>query len=242
MSIIKVTLFQKNINQDITRDQKIKLISQKSDFVIFPQFFPWTAQWNEKSPFDNSKIYIDRLLEISEYYKGTIIGGSIFREKDGKMYHSCPIIKNVAVIDWYDIKTPLGDGRPNIELGNEDGIFILNGIRFGITPGEDIFHEEFLQYYQKEGVEVVFNPTAAPLLANAQEKQQYEADLQRYAELSREYSVNLVRVCAMGDAFDSSFSGRSLYCGESGIKWKVAPFENKSEIIKTVSITLKGAF
>ncbi|MEM7183042.1 MAG: amidohydrolase, partial [Spirochaetota bacterium] len=220
MSIIKVTLFQKNINQDITRDQKVKLISQKSDFVIFPEYFPYTAQWNEKSPTDNSSIYVDRLLEISEYYKGTIIGGSIIREENGKLYHSCPIIKDVALIDWYDIKSVEAQkDRTSVNLteGQGEGIYILNGVRFGITLGADILREEFLQFYQKEGVEVVFNPLATPLLNNTAEKKQYDKDLEHYAALSKEYALNLVRVCAIGDAFGSSYSGRSLYCGESGI-------------------------
>ena len=80
MNIIKITVFQKNINTDISRDQKQKLITQKSDFLILPRFCPTIAKVSEKSTLHNHKIYVDKLLEISEYYKGVIIGGTILRE------------------------------------------------------------------------------------------------------------------------------------------------------------------
>jgi len=43
MNIIKITIFQKNINTDITRDQKQKLISQKSDFFDFTKILSYTG-------------------------------------------------------------------------------------------------------------------------------------------------------------------------------------------------------
>lgn len=239
MSIIKVTLFQKNIKQDINRDQKVKLISQKSDFLVFPEYFPLTGRWTEKNPIENSKIYIDRLLQVSEYYKGVIIGGSVFREFNGEIYNSCPIIKDLSLIDWYD-KKKVKDNSGSLKLspGKSEGIFILSGVRFGVCLGDDIRDESILQSFQDEKVEIIFNPCSIGMVSN--EEESYAEDLKTFPELSGKFSLNLVRVCSLGDIFSSRLTGRSLYSSASGIKWKVAPFENQTEIIKTLSITLSG--
>lgn len=237
MPIIKITLFQKNILSEISRDQKQKLISQKSDFVVFPELFPLTGKWSEKSPAENSKIYVDRLLEISEYYRGSIIGGTIIRKIDGKLYYSCPIIKDVQVVDWYD-KHEVNSFPIPVQKGQGEGIYMLDSLRFGICIGDDIHNTSITETFKKEKIEVIFNPSAS--LLSAEEEKDYTQDLQSYSELSKNSNLNIIRVSSIGEFNKNKLTGRSLFAAPSGIKWKVAPFENNMEIIKTVSITTSG--
>jgi hypothetical protein len=41
MANLKVIIFQKNINSDLTKDQKLKISAAKADFLILPRFFPY---------------------------------------------------------------------------------------------------------------------------------------------------------------------------------------------------------
>lgn len=236
MNIVKVTLFQKNITTDITRDQKQKLIAQKSDFLLFPRFFPHIGKVTERNILSNHKFYIDKLLEISEYYKGVVIGGSIIREVDGKIYESTPIIKDINIIDWYDRRLPEKVGDLKISDGQSEHIFILAGLRFALLIGEEIRNDEYLSNIQSEGVEIVFNPCS--VLVSELEASLYNRDLDYYNEMSRKYSLNLLRASGLGKFFDREMSGRSFYSTSSGVKWKVAAFENQLEIIKTVNINI----
>jgi hypothetical protein len=234
MSIVKITLFQKNILTEISREQKQKLISQKSDFLVFPEFFPLTGKWSEKSPTENSKLYIDRLLEISEYYKGTIIGGTVIRRVDSKLLNSCPVIKDVAIIDWYDQYTK--NGIFTVDSGDSGNVFMLDGVRFSILVGEDIHNESLLEAIHQEKIELVFNPSA--MFLSKDEANHYTKDLNDFLELSKKYSIHIIRVSSIGTFLGKPLTGRSLSSCETGIKWKVAPFENTTEIIKTVSINI----
>lgn len=237
MNIIKITIFQKNINTDITRDQKQKLISQKSDFLILPRFFPSLAKVSEKSTLHNQKIYVDKLLEISEYYKGIIIGGTVLREVNGKYYESCPIIQDINVIDWYDARIPEQCGDVPLSAGDSESIFILGGVRFAILIGNESRNETFLSHIHNEKVELLLNTSM--VYESEAEPAEYQKDLELFSEYSRNYSLNIVRSSGIGLLFNNkALSGRSFYSSNSGIKWKVASFENQIEIIKTININV----
>lgn len=239
MSIIKVTVFQKNINTDITREQKVKLISQKSDFLIFPEFFPNTTRISDKFIADNEKFYLDKLIEISEYYKGVIIGGSIIRKVKEKYYESCPIIKNVSVIEWYNKQTSGTLGNVEYSSGIGENIFILNGIRFSILLGEDLKNEDLLEKLKNENIPLVFNPTSL-ISQNDNYQQLYTEEIQNKIELSKKYSLNLICTSGMGNLYGNNLLALSMYSSEIGIKWKIAPSENNTEIIKTINVSLIG--
>lgn len=237
MNIIKITVFQKNINTDISRDQKQKLITQKSDFLILPRFCPTIAKVSEKSTLHNHKIYVDKLLEISEYYKGVIIGGTILREVNGKLYESCPIIQDINVIDWYDARIPEKVGDLPVSSGDSESIFILGGVRFAILIGNESKNESFLSHIQSEKVELLLNTSS--IFTYETEPSDYLTDLDLYSDFSKTYSLNIVRASGIGRLFNNKeLSGRSFYSSTSGVKWKVASFENQNEIIKTVNINV----
>ena len=237
MNIIKITVFQKNINTDVSRDQKQKLISQKSDFLVFPRFFPTIAKVNEKNTLHNNKIYVDKLLEISEYYKGVIIGGTILREVNGKLYESCPIIQDINVIDWYDARVPEQMGDLPLAPGESESIFILGGVRFAILIGNESKNQNFLAHIHSEKVELLLNTSS--IYNSDTEPSDYQKDLDLYSDFSKTYSLNIVRASSIGRLFNNKeLSGRSFYSSNTGVKWKVASFENQNEIIKTVNINV----
>lgn len=236
MPNVKITIFQKNINSTISKEQKVKLISQNSDFLVFPRFFPFLDGWSSKQETKEKK-FLDLILEISEYYKGVVIGGSIFR-KEGKNYiESFPIVKDVNLIDYYNLHT--GDSLGNIKIlpSSSECIFTLNGIRFAILPSKDFQNPKLLQQVKEEKIELIFNPDFVEL--SPQENQIYNQELSHYSNISKEYQFQIVRACGIGSFGEFVLSGRSFYASTFGIRWKVAPTENQTEIIKTINVTLK---
>jgi len=192
---------------------------------------------SEKSSLHNQKIYIDKLLEISEYYKGIIIGGTILREVNGKIYESCPIVQDINVIDWYDARIPEQSGDIPISAGESESIFILGGVRFAILIGNESKNEAYLSHIQEEKVELLLNTSM--IYESETEPSEYQKDLDLFAEYSKTYSLNIVRSSGIGRLFNNkTLSGRSFYSSNTGIKWKVASFENQNEIIKTININV----
>lgn len=234
MNHFKITLLQKNLNQEISKELKQKIISQKSDFLLISSPFPISESSIAKNIVQNSKKYVDQLLEISEYYKGVIIGGGTLRVENGKIFQSCPLIQDIQLIDWYDAKNPEKIHDLKIEKSNGDSIYILGKIRFGMCIGEESKDEKLLSNFQKERIELIFNP----FLQIANDDSEYSKELDSYAGLSTKYNLNIVKVNSVGKYQTKELSGRSFHSGPQGIKWKVATSEKNSEIIKTLSITL----
>ncbi len=234
MNHFKITLLQKNLNTEISKDLKQKIISQKSDFLILSSPFGISESSKPKDIVQNSKQNVDKLLEISEYYKGVIIGGGMLRSENGKIFQSCPLVQDIQLIDWYDAKSPekIHDLKLDKSLG--DSIYILGKIRFGLCIGEESSDEKLLSHFQKEKIELIFNPFFQP----KNEDSEYLSEQDKYANLSAKYSLNIVKVNPVGSYQTKELSGRSFHSGPSGIKWKVAASEKNLEIIKTLSLTL----
>ncbi len=232
MSTIKVTVFQKNIHSEITKDQKQKLIAAKSDFLLLPEYFP-SFNPQDKTTIEKSKrkeLYLDKILEVSEYFKGVIIGGSIVREFEGKYYYSTPIVQNVNLIDWYDKKV---HEEKDIQNGDNDGIFILSGVRFAIFCGGDLSPNTYssqMERIQNEKIAIVLHLASNSNFAN------YEDDLKFYSNIAKNYNVQIIKCSGTGSHNENKLDGRSLFATKTGLNWKVAPFENDTEIIKTLTV------
>jgi hypothetical protein len=239
MANIKVIIFQKNINNELSKEQKAKISSAKADFLILPRFFPYFEKASEGIQTKES-FYLDKILEISEYHKGVVIGGSIVRKIDGNFVESIPIVKDVTLVDYYNFRsgTTIGDLKINPQDG--DLIYILNGARFSILPGEDILKTENLEILKKEKIELVFNPNDS--YNSNDEFLNYQTDLKKFLEYSQMYNINIIRTCGLGKVNGRELTGRSFYTSQTGVKWKLGEAENQSEIIKTVNVNIFESF
>jgi hypothetical protein len=153
MANLKVIIFQKNINSDLSKDQKLKISAAKADFLILPRFFPYFETPREGIELKES-FYLDKILEISEYHKGVVIGGSIFRKVDGVYVESIPIVKDVTLVDYYNVRTGGKIGGLTLSSQEGDSIYILHGARFSILPGPDILEESQMSYLKNEKIEL----------------------------------------------------------------------------------------
>ncbi|MGJ4752134.1 amidohydrolase [Leptospira kmetyi] len=239
MASAKVTLFQKQINQPVSSDQKSKLSKEKSDFLLLPEYFPlYDSSSTPEKLANKSKALSDELLQISEYYKGVIIGGSIFRKDDsGKLRISVPIVQNVVVVDWYD-KRELSPEEKTAVPGDAETIFIMGGFRFGIVAGNEIKNPARLEELKSQNVNLLFHIDSV-----LESDSSHAQDLERYAKLSSQFDIFIARVGGVGSALGRKGIGRSLLSTSSGVNWKVAESEKDKEVIKTVTINgVNGLF
>ncbi|MDV6235680.1 amidohydrolase [Leptospira ellisii] len=239
MASVKVTLFQKNLNRPIGEDLKGKLNKEKSDFLLLPEYFPfYESEANAEQATDKSKLYVDELLQISEYYKGVIIGGSIFRKDDAGMPRiSIPIIQGIVVADWYDKQNP-APSENGVVPGDGERIFIMGGLRFGIAAGKEIGDSKRFEELKSQNVNLLFHCDFT------REKESTHAqDLERYAKLSAQYGIFIARAGGFGSVLGESGIGRSLLSTASGVNWKVAEAEKQKEVLKTVTVNgVNGLF
>lgn len=223
----------------VTADQKSKLSKEKSDFLLLPEYFPlYDSSSSPEKLADKSKFLSDELLQISEYYKGVIIGGSIFRKDDsGKLRISVPIIQNVVVVDWYDKRELLSEEQ-TAASGDAETIFIMGGFRFGIVAGNEIKDRSRLEELKSQNVNLLFHVDSV-----LESDSSHAQDLERYAKLSSEFDIFIARVTGVGSALGRKGIGRSLLSTSSGVNWKVAESEKDKEVIKTVTINgVNGLF
>jgi hypothetical protein len=235
MANIKILILQKNINLDLSKDQKLNISKAKADFLILPRFYPSSIKISDELEILEKK-YLDRILEISEYHKGIILGGSIFRKLDDKMVESSPIVQEIRVIDYHNNKINGTINQYQIHGIESESIYILNGIRFAFLSGDEEKIPNIFEEIYKEKVDLVFISSSQILSENDFEK--YKNDLNHYYELSKKFNLNIFKCNGIGYFNNIELSGRSFYSSPSGIKWKLGETENKSEIIKNISITV----
>ncbi|WP_061241704.1 hypothetical protein [Leptospira interrogans] len=239
MASAKVTLFQKHINRPVSNEQKSKLSKEKSDFLLLPEFFPFYDLYSSPENLsDKSKILSDELLQISEYYKGIIIGGSMFRkDSSGVLRIGVPIVQDLMVVDWYD-KRELFPEENSASAGDSETIFIMGGFRFGIVAGKEIQNPQRLKELKSQNVNLLFHVDFT-----LESDSTHAQDLERYAKLSSEYDIFIARIGGVGSALGRNCVGRSLLSTFSGINWKVAESEKDKEVVKTVMINgVNGLF
>lgn len=238
MNSLKITIFQKDINTTIPPEVLKKILQQKSDFLILPEFYPALRKEKlAKESAENLKNNTNLLSGVSESYKGVLIGGSMFRPDEDKLYHSVPIFHETILIDWYDKRDISSDEQ--IASGSGEKFFIINGIRFAILIGDEIQREERLEEIQKEGINLVFHLDSVSM----DSQQSWESDLEFFAELAKKFDLNILRTTGFGQAMGKEYKGRSFLATPHGITWKVAASEEEKEILKTIQINgIKALF
>lgn len=233
MGIVKVSIYQKSLNQGLNLAIYKKLGSVKSDFLLFPEFFYADSSVNDmQSLADRSQYALDWLIKLNEVYKGIIIGGSMIRQENDAFFSATPIISEGSVIDWYK-KRNIEDSF--LTAGSEPGIFILKGQRFGILAAKDMEDPEILKELSDEGIRLIFSLVNIPEGTKAAEDD-FDAKVFQQSAIDNDFYI--ARCCSTGSFLGQNLLGRSMVMTPRGISWKIAPQEESEEILKTVMIQL----
>ncbi|MFN3605496.1 MAG: carbon-nitrogen hydrolase family protein [Leptonema sp. (in: bacteria)] len=238
MPILKVTIFQKNLNEGLNLNLIKKLSSLDSDFLVFPEYFLVDLSVKTYDDLKNrSKPAIEWLTKLSNSYKGIIIGGSLIKEDQGKFYNSCPVVYKGDVIDWYSKRELTEEESKYLTPGLESGIFILNGIRFGVLICNDVNNHQLLKELHENSVSLIF-VIVASLKKEETIETKYKRDEELFLNPAKKYHQTIIKCSSVGNIFKKPLQGRSLLATPLGIPWRVSPEEEDKEILKTLVISI----
>ncbi|WCL47992.1 amidohydrolase [Leptospira sp. GIMC2001] len=229
---MKISFYQKKIGEKFTSQEKLKISKEKSDFLILPPRLILPLGLNEDNWLANYDNYLDQILELSETYKGVILGGTLLRKDSrGKRVESVPIVQGVNLIDHYDLVKP---SISSAVAGDSETIFIMAGVRFAIITGNEIDDSEFLNDIKSKGIQTIF------VLESNITNRTYEEELEYFSDIAKKYSFNIFRVCGYNQM--GKILGRSLVATPTGIHWKVGKMEEFNDILKTIHFAQANPF
>ncbi len=237
MSVLSVTIFQKELGKDLSLTNSKELRNLNSRFLLFPEHF--YAKPSAKSFADiqdASTSCQKQLVLLSERYKGIIIGGSFVHKKDEKYYVGTPIFSNGSIVDWHDQRrlNALPGKEKKLSPGDTEGIFILDGVRFAVAFYSDIQAKDYIRNLSEQGIQLLF---VLGNISTSQENVTNKKQTKEFMlELAKEFSLNIVLCCGVGTGFEGTLSGRSLIAIPKGLSWFVSSQEENNQILKTVMI------
>ncbi len=238
MSLIKVTIMQKNLKEGLNINLFKKLAPLKSDILVFPEyFFVDNSCRKPENLLEKSKHALDWLLKLNQSYKGIIVGGSIIREDKGKLFNASPIIIDGKVVDWYCKRELTDEEKKYLTPGNGAGIFMLRYIRFGVLICNDIKKREYLDELKQDDVRLVFVLVASPKKKETIEEK-FKRDEELFLKPARENNQIIIKCAAVGEIMSKPLQGRSLMVTKEGVAWRVRPDDEDQEIIKNLMVEL----
>lgn len=236
MGIIKITIFQKNLNEGINLSTIKKLSSLKSDFLLLPEYF---YSDNNSTSFNNLKdkylFTTDWLCKLDETYKGVVIGGSMIREINGHAMISAPVLSEGQIVDWYNKQTLSKKESSHAKKGTELSSFILGGQRFAIVLGEEIYNKTILNQINEDGIKLVFSLSMIP---DPKGDFNLDEDEEKISNIAKENNLHILRSCPVGEFMGSPLCGRSIAVNPTGVSWRISKEEVHSELLKTVMINV----
>ncbi len=237
MGIVRVSIFQKALQDGLNLTIFKKLAALKSDFLIFPEyFFADGAVRDAQTAVEKSQYALDWLLKLNDSYKGIIIGGSLALQEDGKVYTAAPVISEGQVVDWYRKRDISGAEAGFAEPGSEPGIFILGGYRFAVLIDSDITRPEYFQELADMGIKTIFIVGNSPHAENGARSRMEDDEL--LCKPARDFGMYLSFCGSTGQAMGQDLVGRSMVVTPLGISWRVASQEADREILKTIMLNI----
>ncbi|MCR9143671.1 MAG: carbon-nitrogen hydrolase family protein [bacterium] len=234
MGIVKVSIFQKSLQEGLNLTTYKKIAALKSDFLLLPEyFFADQSVKDYRSLPDKSMFAHDWLLKLNDSYKGIILGGSIIRGEGSEQFAATPVVSEGALVDYYNKRELSSEEKKLVKPGDSPGVFILGGFRFGVLLGGETKNPAYIQELAEQGIKIIFIMDTRPDFDEAEDEEQI-------LKPAAEHGLYITRCCGTGRLFGEDIRGRSLVASPTGISWRVAPQETEQEILKTILINMVG--
>ncbi len=230
--MLRVSIFQKNLQRGLDLDSLKQLSFLKSDFLLLPEYFYADGKIkNYSDALRGSKEAQAWLRRLSKAYKGAIIGGTMMYEDGGSSRVGTPIVKQGEIIDWYNHKILNRREARLCSPGEREEAFILSGVRFLVISYEDLQDKEHIEAVAKGNVRLLFAIiNIFPERGNANTKQELIA-------LAQKYGLYIVLCCAVSRSFQGELSGCSLVASPQGLSWHSSEQERSKELLRTVLLS-----
>lgn len=169
ISLVQAELKLRNVdyNFDLIEEEIKKAAKENPDAILLPEmwntsFFPDDVE--DLADVDGKRAQ-EFLSAISKDLHINIVGGSVSRKTDGKLFNTSYIYdregRNLAAYDKAHLFSPSGEDDL-FEKGESITTFELDGVKCGIATCYDIRFPEWIRMIALEGIEVLFVPAAWP--------------------------------------------------------------------------------
>ncbi|TVR41877.1 MAG: carbon-nitrogen hydrolase family protein [Cryomorphaceae bacterium] len=149
----------------------------------------------------------DEFRELAKKYNIWLIPGTMFQEKNDKIYNTASVINpDGEVIGRYDKMFPFYPYEVGVEPGSEFLIFDIPDVgRFGLSICYDMWFPETSRTLAVNGVEVILHPTLT-------------GTIDRDVELAMVQATAATNQCFFFDinGLGDGGTGRSIVCGPDG--------------------------
>lgn len=240
MRLVKITLWQKEADGDLSAATLSEISSTRPDFLCLPEYC--NASRETRHQFDIASRFPQyrlTMVEISRRLQTTVIGGSAVEQVGDRYYNTCIVASRGKELGGYHkIHLFAREQGKGLATGNEYKVFEAGGVRFGVLICADVLYEESFLEMRQLRPKLIFIPTTSPFKPNDTLEQKLARDkeiFQRGAELSQAY---VVKVCAVGTLFGGRLQGRSLVAAPWGILWRVSPEDEEKELIQAYELDL----
>lgn len=241
MSILRISIYQKNLEERISPTTLKDLARLKSDFLLLPEYFYVDKSITDpRSLVDAQERVQNWLIDLSKSYKGSIIGGTLLRSEKGGSRLGIPILRDGKIVDWCD-KHELDEMEKKIgSVGKNEGddTFILGGVRFATLTYTDLIQKGMLEKLAEKKINLLFL-LASLEASNSRSTRSHGKLSEKLLSIAEKYSLNIVLCCAVGKSFRFSkkLLGQSALVTPRGISWQVSAQEKDKAILKTVMLS-----
>ena len=215
---MKITLVQSRgmVNDPISNffKARMRINNVESEIFVFPEMYACGYLSDPASMMIDMLrgTVIDNIAKLSENRGSTVIFGCP-RKADGKIFDSALILdgKDEAYYDKINLTKKGGvfDESAVFAPGNRPMIVTRQGLNMGIAVGQDLFMSELIEFYAKNGADMV-------ICISALLQEQIEDMIKVAQSASIKFSIPIL-ICNMtGPDCGKELGGRSVYINAKG--------------------------
>ncbi|CAM3374286.1 carbon-nitrogen hydrolase family protein [Marinicrinis lubricantis] len=223
-SALKIALIQMRSEKadiDHNLSSMRKYISESSangaDFICFPEMN--ITGYIDPAKYTDAIISIDHpavseVVKLSDIYSSCVISGFVEHNPGGKPYINQFVAYNGKLLGSYRKKTIKDDEEKWFSPGDQQPIFTVSGLTFGLSVCADIDDPKIFAEYAQKGATIVFE-SAAPGLYGEQETRNWYSGfhwwrsncMDKLGKYAADHSLYIGVATQAGRTIDEDFPG-----------------------------------
>ncbi len=241
MKKVRVILYQKSLGIPLTKRDVAEMKRFRPHFVCFPEyFFVLRRLGNHGQTPHNQEMQIQRIRLLSRELDATVIGGTMPEVAGGNMYNTSFIFHGGEMLGSYRKKRLFFAEVGKLTPGDDYRVFRSQGITFGVLICADIFDEAGFLFMKEQGADIIFSPTFS-LKKNETPEEKFRRDNDIYVRGAALSGAVIVKVCGVKSEYKDFLQARSLIAAPEGVRYRVEPHQEDTEMIIMKEVEIPGA-
>jgi len=161
---IKVAAYQCKVTDDIKENFETicKAVEhakeEQVDLIVFPEcsltgYPSINIETSEDVDFETVEFCLNKLEKMAQQYNIYIIVGTVTKHRE-RIYNSAVLLTTDRKRYYYNKRCLWGKDKENFSIGEEAGIFAVNGIKIGVRIGCEVHFPEYFRELYREKTEL----------------------------------------------------------------------------------------